>query len=685
MWLSFCISFLVVSCVAIIPGFIVCRIVGCPNLLSFACSVPASAFLLTASGTLLGAASLPGIAPLALASLTILFIIGLIAYVLRSRQNNSRSALNDFMSPKTLLLFLIMAAIIVTASFLKNIGGLDSYIQFDDNHSHLAWIRSMADSGNYSILSVSAYSLDDPLEPFQGGTYYPAGFHILAAIALSIYPTVTSIAENATICIFLIVCYSSGICALLSKIFGGDDFRTKCGAFVMMASTAFPLRMLTVHGPFPNIAGFSCVPIAITLFILLFEGQGLSIVKRNYVAPLLIVSCGVAFLHPNALIFSVLGMLSYWLVVAAPRIGRSLSKVLRNNHYPILSSTKILVAILELLSILFAIILWCLLHQSSFMSGVVSFIWEWTGSFNSVFGNIINGGFLLGIPQFAFGVIITIGLFVCFKENKEPWVGLFFLLIVAIFAGTAFCDAKGKSWISGFWYTDPERLAAMLAIAAVPVASIGLNSMISLLAHNLERRSISAMTKYRHSVLPVFWIIVFVALNYYPFYLYDGATNQTSFGQTFYELRSAYSGNVSNPYSDSERSFVKEVKEVAGDDLVINLPSDGSSFAYSIDELNLYYHAMSGTNETNESKIIRQGLNAISDNSAVKQAVKDIGAKYVMLLDRSEFTIDGSTAYSTNLTFNASSWGGIMDINDTTPGFEKILFSDNMRLYRILY
>jgi hypothetical protein len=137
-------------------------------------------------------------------------------------------------------------------------------------------------------------------------------------------------------------------------------------------------------------------------------------------------------------------------------------------------------------------------------------------------------------------------------------------------------------------------------------------------------------------------------------------------------------------YAEEESSFVEKAKQIVGsDELVINVPEDGSAFSYPIDGLRTYYRVTrtyGGDSETAESKQIRTGLYKIASDDSVKQAVKAVGARYVLQLDQGE-----PEAISPHFfTYETGEvWQGIDSIRDDTPGFEVVLSEGDMRLYKI--
>lgn len=130
---------------------------------------------------------------------------------------------------------------------------------------------------------------------------------------------------------------------------------------------------------------------------------------------------------------------------------------------------------------------------------------------------------------------------------------------------------------------------------------------------------------------------------------------------------------------DSE--FLKNVEAITGThDLVINDPNDGSVYAYGLDNINTYYRRFFAPKNNDTSDSIRTRLADISFDKQVKDAVKSINAKYVLVLDY-DFNGESGTKYFD--FYERDDWKGIHNINENTPGFELVLTEGSRRLYRI--
>lgn len=126
-------------------------------------------------------------------------------------------------------------------------------------------------------------------------------------------------------------------------------------------------------------------------------------------------------------------------------------------------------------------------------------------------------------------------------------------------------------------------------------------------------------------------------------------------------------------------SFVKEVRETVGEDaLIINMPYDGSVYAWAAGDINTYYKShLNKSRETEESRIIRNDLDEVASNDEVKEAVEKTDAQYVLKLHQ-----DPKSNYDRN-EWDSNDWAGIDSITDETEGFRVVLSDGDLRLYEI--
>ena len=148
-------------------------------------------------------------------------------------------------------------------------------------------------------------------------------------------------------------------------------------------------------------------------------------------------------------------------------------------------------------------------------------------------------------------------------------------------------------------------------------------------------------------------------------------------------MESGYDEGEEQVYSAEEQRFVRKALEMIPDGaLVINQPHDGSVFAYGLDGLNTYSRHIDTGGTTEQSRTIRDRLSDIATDSTVREAVRNSGAQYVLLLDQGMPYDEGRWLIQTGEDYEMG-WEGLANLTDDTPGFETILADGDMRLYKI--
>lgn len=568
-------------------------------------------------------------------------------------------------------------------AYYLTIGSMDRFVQYDDNATHLAMIEAGSKLGNYSTIKP-AYNLPNDPNGISEATYYPSGFHTIPALSCALTGVNAAISENASAVIYTCFAFPLGITALVYLSSSKNPLAAAATIPMSFASVAFPLRMLTVHAPFPNIAGFSLMPLFCVAFILTFDLNETN--WRKLAVPLVLITLSLGFVHPNALIFGCIFIFPYFLFNYIPQITRLISTK-RSIKNPVILRTALQLAFIAL-----AIFLWIFLNKASFMNNIVSFLWAWSESLPDALIDIASGALLLGKAQYAFGLLTLIGAATCAFNKRTAWLSISYMFIASIYLGTAVGNEAVKSFIAGFWYTDPERLAAMLAIAMIPLASIGIyyfTRTCSNVLYSVHRKLVKHRRNLcRTSIESAFLIVIitiFTLANYQPLAGKPGMEVNTAWAQNYYDLQNCTIQTPPNPYTESERTFVRRVQNLIGNDLVLNQPYDGSTFAYSVDGLNAYYPYRPSENDSVTSKTIRTNLRNYATDLDVQNAVNAIDAKWLLVLDKSEFQLspDGKSYVSANLSYSVDDWEGFVGIDSDTPGFTLVLQEGSCKLYRI--
>ena len=698
--MSFFQVFIAQLALGLVPGFTLLSLTGVTFSLSICLAFPVSLSLYSILGIVFGELQIYGTAPmlagtmavlmLAAAIKTIIFRIHVKDSTVESNQNNNNIAQSNENAGKPLrlpaaplVLSIAFALFIFFNTYYLTIGSMDHFVQYDDNATHLAMIESEARLGNYSAIR-SAYNLPDDPHGIGESGYYPNGFHIIPALSCALSGTNAAISENAAAVLYACILLPMGMTALSYLASGKNELAALAMVPMPLASVAFPLRMLTVHAPFPNIAGFSLLPLFCTAFMLAFDLNEPQ--RRRYFFPLAMTLLALGFTHPNALIFGCIYIFPFFLLNYIPQACSVLqTKITFKNSVVVRTA-------LQLASIAFACALWIFLYEAPFMESIISFIWEWSIPLPTALQSVVNGALLLGWPQLAFGLLALIGSIECFVNERRRWMSATCALIAAIYIGTAAGGDSIKSLLSGFWYTDPERLAAMMAIAMIPLAASGLHLIAQAIGTaangiitRIARKKVIIPSKSITIASLIILTCVFTLKNYRPLVGNIDMQVDTAWAQNYFDLRNSTLQTPPNPYLESERSFIQRVHDIVGDDLILNNPYDGSTFAYSVDGLNLYYPYRPNGRDSKTSKLIRTRLHDYMNDAKTEEAIRAIGAKWMLELDKSEYqlSLNGKNMLSPNLSYEIKSWKGFEGIDKNTPGFTLVLEDGPYKLYRL--
>lgn len=675
MWIVFLLAFAVVLVVLYLPGFLISIFIFEDKLKAFAVSPVLSLGICSIVGVVLGrlAISASGAMFLLLVLLASL-LVGAFAYLLKGKRE---SELDGFSKERktsnfpAALLCVIFSLAVLAFYFVKGLNGPDSVMQQSDNAWHLAVIAEMIASGDYSVLSVS---VRDGIE----GGFYPAAWHIVCALASSIAGASVAISENA-------VNYAlSGVVLPLASLGMILSFFPEKGRighsvpFCAIASTAFPIGLYLFGPLYPNLAGMCCLPAFITLFVLLVSCSGSVKALISWVFIFLLSCVGLASLHPSCLFLAGIMLVPYCCRLLYERSKQAFSK-------------RWVACLPPAFFALACVAAWSVVYFLPSFSATVGYYWPAISTPEQAALDIASLSLRNGIPQPVLSFLVFLGIIGCLAEGRNRWVIVPFAFTSLQYFVCASSDGFLDSFLTGFWYTDQWRIAANVAFTSIPLSCLGLYylgcTLASMVRFFMKGKNSLDLSRAKR-VLCVSGSIFLSFLIYCPSYSSQVESMDSAFGyagKKIEEQNSGYSVTYSS-YTNEERAFVGKVKEIAGDSLVFNCLPDGSCFAYSEDDLNVYYRAYSddGPGSEGDSKALRAGLNAYLSDGSVKEIIDRLGIKYVMILDVGQgYDDQGDMQWSINSTYKKSEWSGVMSIDEKTPGFKLAASEGVMRLYEI--
>ena len=353
------------------------------------------------------------------------------------------------------------------------------------------------------------------------------------------------------------------------------------------------------------------------------------------------------------------------------------------------------------LRILFAVVaavlicvIWWVVYHLPFLSAVVEHSWGAAQYPLEAVLHTLMLGFMDDGVQLVLMVFVFVGMFWTLKERR--WLATFRLVrarMPGMFIVGVSTSGRLQHLLTGFWYTDYYRVAAMAAIFGIPLAAMG----VALVARTIARLLSRSRDKAPAWATSIACALCAFVLVWGTFFLDDPRAdinpssevpNMGRGAMTLVWQRLSWQNNVDYIYTTAEKEFVAEVEQVLPEGaVVINNPNDGSCFCYVVDGMRTYYRYLrtyGEGGETEDSALIRSRLDSISYDDRVKEAVENVGAEYLLLLDQGRWYNPSDPDSNFFFTYDDNSlWAGIDYVRDSTPGFEVVLARDDMRLYRI--
>lgn len=451
-WLNLALAVITVVGVILIPGFLLSSTLGMRGFARLALAAPAGTTVVVMAALIGPVVGLPwGLLPIAVTALAFTAVIAVIRLVL---DRFSAAERTEERSPTPFLL-LGGATIVVLIQLSLVIGSPENFSQTFDNIFHLNAVRYALDTGSVSPLTIGSMTS----APSGGLPFYPSGWHAVTAIAVQLTGVSIPVASNAVMFFYGAVAWPTAILFLVSTLFGSGRAVLVTAAAMSVATPAFPLLMIDYGVLFPYMMALSLVAVPTALVIQASRRETWGERLRLIIAALGSLP-GIAVAHPGAfvvfLVFTAAVLLILWVRVLATEAARR---------------AKILASIWMAVFVILAACLWYVLRPPA-----AARTWLTTETVGQAIGEVLTGSVWHAPVNIVLASLVVMGAVVAVRRRGlNDWIALALLAVAAalyiVVSGLPYTALRDI--ITGAWYNNAPRLAAVLPLAWIPLAAIG--------------------------------------------------------------------------------------------------------------------------------------------------------------------------------------------------------------------
>ncbi|MBL0704905.1 DUF6541 family protein [Sinomonas cellulolyticus] len=495
---------------------------------------------------------------------------------------------------------LALAAVLIGRRLLYVFGNPESISQTFDNVFHLNAVRYIVDTGNASSIFVSTLT---------GGGFYPAAWHGIVAIVAGFGSEVT-VATNVVNLVIGCLVWPLSIMALTASVMGRRPSVLWLAAVFSTGFGAFPILLLDFGVLYPNFLGTALLPAAIALLVRAV-GIGAESEPRRRMAGLLLVMSvpGLALAHPNSLMTLLAVSVPIFLVVWA-RWWRRRGGLTRGWFLPIGVLLGGLIAVAAA---------WYLIRPP--MSAAT---WAPVETVGQAVGEVLALSGIGRPPTWLPAILAIAGIVWVARTARHRW----FLGVYAVI-GTLFVVVAGvpfgnfRTALTGVYYNDPPRLAALLPVVGIPLAVAGgvwIWDRSMFLVRKYWVRNHHASSDILVPVLAVVAIVLSVA-----------AVQTGSIRDAAKTAAVSYALTPTAPLvSTDEMALLRRLaKDTPPNSLLVGNPWNGSSLAYAIaDRRVVQAHILSEI--PSGLPTVYEHLNEAKSDPTVCKAVRSLHITYVL-------------------------------------------------------
>lgn len=502
----------------------------------------------------------------------------------------------------------VLTGLAITTAFLVIVAANpEQFTQGYDSVFHLNATQNAVQTSNASSFAISGIIL-----PTAKATFYPAAWHGLASLLVILTGISIPAATNIMWLAVAGVLWPLG-CVFLTRVLVGAKPTVLLAAGALAAAfPAFPYLLLQYGSAYPNALSNAIVPVGIGLVLLIIRpSRHTSVEPAMALALVVLYLPGAVTAQPNG-IFSILLVLTpllAFLVFAWLRTGFGLSR--RRG----LSRIGLLVLILGAAT---AALLLLPQIRSLFNYTSPAFLFFPL----ALLRNFTQAPDPIWFPAIALTLLILVGVRAAVRTHKMWWLLATLVLVTFTYPMAAGTNLPAANALMAPWWDNPERIAALMPLVAVPLAAIGLDWSIRRLVAKFPAHLAFAATLRGRTTAAAGLVVVLAFSN-------PGLWQMTNAVGTMYNVPAEPNGLAQ--VDAQELALIHRLDQyTTSKDVIANNPYNGSALAMALAGRHMLFPYSSQGDLSADLYTLRFWLNRVGSDQEVCAAAKRLGVTYLL-------------------------------------------------------
>ena len=557
---------------------------------------------------------------------------------------------------------LLFGLVAIGTRFTTIFGAPNHVSQTFDNVFHLNAVRYILDTGSASPLTTGSltYQYDGRV------SFYPDMWHSLVALLADITGASIPVAVNVMNIAIAGVVWPLACVFLVRTVVGRRPVALLAAGVLSAGFAAFPSLMVDFGVLYPNLLAISLLPAALAAVVLV-AGFGVEpdlTVPARWLA-LAGVLPGLALAHPSTL----MALIAFSVPIAVFGLLRHLRSLHARKAGLWSYALAGIVAIVSFGAAAAVLLVARPTSEAAF--------WGPRESVRSAVAATVTNSVVGQPADYLIAALTVLGIIALIVTRRQWWLIGSFLVAAGLYVVCAsFPIGSFRYGLTGIWYNDSYRLAALMPVVVLPLAAIGVMWLAELVQAGVARvreRRISAAPEPGPGIgvrrraplagtIAGVLIVVILAIGTQTGKALEAATASG---------RASYAFAEDSPLlSPDELALLERLDdEVPSDATVVGSPWPGASLVYALSDRRALLPAIFGERDS-DTLLLMASLRDVMTDPSVCVAVNELDVDYA--LDFGPREVHGAE----------NQIAGLADL-DESPGLELIDSEGDASLYKI--